>query len=57
LKAEVKAGELIFAVRAVCLEGVPQEPVVFLLLQTLERERQVAVQFGGREPSVIRAFS
>jgi len=34
-------GELVFAVRGVRLEGVPEELDVFLLLRRLEGERQV----------------
>ena len=40
-------GELVFAVRVVGLEGIPQERDILLLLRALERERQVVAQFGG----------
>ena len=40
-------GELVFAVRIVRLEGIPQELDVFLLLRGLEGERQVVGEIGG----------
>lgn len=40
-------GKLVFAVRVVRLEGVPQELDVFLLLRGLEGEWQVVGEFDG----------
>ncbi len=40
-------GELVFAVRVVRLESVPQKLDVFLLLRGFEGERQVVGEFGG----------
>ena len=40
-------GELVFTVRVVRLEGVPQKLDVLLLLRGLEGERQVVGEFGG----------